>query len=60
MFLLYLILTDGEGGLLDLPAVSNAVGFLSLHQEVGERYKCQVWETWEYSLKQVKLLVFWF
>jgi len=50
MFLLYLILTDGEGGLLDLPAVSNAVGFLSLHQEVGERYKCQVWETWEYSL----------
>jgi hypothetical protein len=39
---LCLILTDGEGAIPDIPAVSNALGFLSLHQEVGERYKHQV------------------
>ncbi|GFG39453.1 hypothetical protein Cfor_08402 [Coptotermes formosanus] len=32
---------DGEGAILDLPATSNALSFLSLHQEVGERYKRQ-------------------
>jgi len=42
MLLLHLILADGEGAILDLPATSNALGFLSLHQEVGERYKRQV------------------
>lgn len=42
MLLLHLILADGEGAIPDLPATSNALGFLSLHQEVGERYKRQV------------------
>lgn len=32
---------DGEGAIPDIPAVSNALGFLSLHQEVGERYRHQ-------------------
>ncbi|PNF42342.1 hypothetical protein B7P43_G03675 [Cryptotermes secundus] len=32
---------DGEGAIPDIPAVSNALDFLSLHQEVGERYKHQ-------------------